>query len=63
MKYVTIAHAFGTYQVNQTAVDALVKLNIDVNKAMSQGWRPVGGICIAMDPHIGISVQAMERAS
>jgi hypothetical protein len=60
-KYKSICFGFGSSENAKTAIQALEKLDEEVEKGIRNGWVPQGGISISVNQTSGIVAQAMIR--
>jgi len=59
--YKSICYGFGSSENSKTAIEALERLDKEVEKGIRNGWIPQGGISISVNQTSGIVAQAMIR--
>lgn len=59
MKYKTLCYSTGVNGTCQTLVHAFERLDKEVAIGIEQGWEPLGGVCVAINPAQGVVAQAL----
>lgn len=61
LNYKTICFGFGQGESSTTAMEALDKLDKEIEIGIINDWSPLGGISIALNQIVGIVAQAMVK--